>query len=206
MAVNIKDFVLQTLGDPKILRINFGYAHLTVYPRGFRQVAQLVDRGHIRFELSQSNSNYEADTQRGQVHTMRFASHVAERHADGRIVVRKGAGPNQRRTVIHECCHAMHDYNRISTLRANENLPQLRASEFEGAAGIAGWMAFYLWGGRRQARSYDSGSRFSSVHTMEVARRLIDRSIVYTVPPSFIQAINSTAHTGSASRYVFNGV
>lgn len=66
-------------------------------------------------------------------------------------------------------------------------------------------MGFYLWGGKRPARHYDSGSRFSAAHEMEVAQRLIDRSMVCDVPPSFVKAINSTAHTESDSHYVFNG-
>ena len=200
----MKKFAVDTLRHANINQIRFRYGRLNVYPNGFRRIASYIESGRIRLEMGGHSSGYDPRAERGHTHRMLFHREVVRESGEG-LLVRKPLTNVQRRTVVHESCHAVHDYYRMSTRTPELRANPIRPAAYEGAAAVAAWMAALMWGYQRPNITYDSGSPSSIVHATEVADRML-RDRLTEVPQEFVQRINSTAHTGTASTYQFNGI
>jgi hypothetical protein len=195
MALSVKRFVVETLRDGRIRSINFRYGSILVYPEGFsRDVAKLVEDGHIQF-TNTPGAHYTVDARPGERHTMALPSQDVEPDPrTGALNVRGSPGSLFRGTIVHEATHALQDYQR------HPSDPRTA----EGAAYLAGWMANLLWG----YPPLPAAVRPTTGHAY--ARRLAERrlqsQIGYVIPEAEVRALNDLVLTGSASRYVFNGI
>lgn len=190
-----KQFVLETLQHSRVARINFKYGSILVYPTGYsRDVANLVQDEHIQFTTA-PGAHYTVDSQPGVRHQMALPAQDFQQDPNTRVLnVRGNPGPLLRGTIIHEATHALQDYQRHQT----------DASTAEGAAYLAGWITSLLWG----YPELPSNAQPTTGHAYarQLAGRFIHGQIGYLIPDAEVRALNALVSTGSASRYVFNGI
>ena len=187
---------LETLRHANIRQINFLYGNLYVYPHHFRRIAELIAADHIVYEASHGN-HYDPTPERGETHTIGVHSSLG-RPEEGTLIAVTPFTPQNRGTIVHEACHAVHDYQGVTTRHGNTILPR----QFEGAATLAGWMAALLWG-------FDHAPSRFLTPTMQLARRkaraVLDGTIGYQIDDETVRELDAAVRTGSASRYFFNG-
>lgn len=202
MSALFRDAAIETLRHPNMLMVNFEYGPTRVYPQGYRSVAKLIQDGHIRFVVTAGNSSFEVDTPRGQVHTFNVSDQIAETDARGEIRIRgRVLSAGTRGTIVHEATHALQDYQRLSAKLGNSFTPRMA----EGAAYLAGWIAKLQWGYPRLQPDIDQ--RWTShSYARWIAGKVLERQIVYRIPFDDINMLNRMVRTGSASRYVFDGI
>jgi hypothetical protein len=166
-----------------------------VYPDGYRRdVAQLVQDGHIRFSIT-AGAHYTVDSRPGEPHTMALPSDDFDTDPrTGELTVRGTPGSALRGTVIHEATHALQDFQR------HHSDPETA----EGAAYLAGWMASILWGFPPMPPGPIPAT--GHAHARRLAERVLQREILYLIPPAEVTALNGYVRTGSPHRYVFNGI
>lgn len=196
--MTVKQFVIDTLRHNNISRINFSYGPIRVYPAGYsRDVAKLVEDGHIQFNAA-PGAHYTVDARPGEPHRMAVPAEHVQLDSGGRLVTKTNlgqlGGARFRGTIVHEATHALQDYQRNQT----------DARTAEGAAYLAGWMASLLWGYPR----LPSNVRPTTGHAYarQLAGRCLGGQIAYAIPDAEVRALNALVVTGSASRYVFNGI
>lgn len=202
--MTVKQFVIDTLRHNNISRIDFRYGPILVYPAGYsRDVVQLVEAGHIQFDTS-PGAHYTVDTRPGEPHRMALPAEHVEQNSDARnrnagmlsVKANLGqlGGARFRMTIIHEATHALQDYQRNQT----------DARTAEGAAYLAGWIASLLWGYPRLPS--DAVPTTGHAYARRLAGHRLDGQIAYVIPDTQVRRLNALVATGSASRYVFNGI
>ena len=202
-SLKLKTFVINTLTDQRVNQVNFKYGPILVYPSGFRRdVANLVRDGHITLGASNgANGSYAADARPGQRHEMKVnEQYLARDPRTGDLRVKSNLSVMEKaslcRTIIHESTHALQDYQRNQT----------GAFMAEGAAYLAGWMAALLWGYPRLRTHGTTRPAHAHTYARGLAGRLLSGQVVYLVPDVDVRELNARVPTGSASRYVFNGI
>ncbi len=191
-----KKTALDTLRHANTGRINFQYGYLRVYPRGFHEIANLIESDHIIYQLSHGN-HYDPTPERGETHFIGVSSSLG-RDENGTLMAVPGFTPQNRGTIIHEACHAMHDYQRMTVRRGDAIGPR----QYEGAATLAGWIGALLWG-------FDQAPNPLLTSTMQLARdkarQFLDGTIGYQIDDTTMRELDNAVTTGTTSRYVFNG-
>lgn len=210
--MTLKQFVIDILRHDNTNRINFRYGPILVYPEGYkRDVAQLVEDGHILFDITRG-AHYTVDARPGQPHHMALPMENIEQtsgsqqyHNAGMLSVKANLGASWesrvsqgaagfRGTIIHEATHALQDYQRTQT----------NSQTAEGAAYLAGWMASLLWGYPPLQSDVVPGT--DHAYARRLAERRLNGLIGYVIPDAEVRALNALVTTGTASRYVFNGI
>ena len=195
--ITLKKRALETLRHSNIGQINFHYGSLHVYPDHFRRIADLIDNDHIVYRPDDLGNNYDPTPVRGQQHYI-GVHYTLGREEHGELIAASSFTPQNRGTIVHEACHAVHDYQRVSARHGGSILPR----QFEGAATLAGWIATLLWGYDRAPNPFLTPAM---VLARDVARQLISGTIGNEINPDKIGQLDEAVHIGSASRYVFNG-
>ena len=195
-GTTFKKTALETLRHANTGQINFQYGHLRVYPRGFHQIANLVESDHIVYRSSHGN-HYDPTPARGQTHYIGVHSSLA-RDENGTLITVPGFTPQNRGTIIHEACHVLQDHQRMSVRLGDAIGPR----QYEGAATLAGWIAALLWG-------FDQAPSPFLTSTMQLARdkarQFLNGTIGYRIDDATMADLDSAVATGSANLYVFNG-
>jgi hypothetical protein len=205
----VKQFVIETLRDSKIRRINFRYGPIRVYPEGYqRDIAEAVEHEHIGFLAAAGNPYYTAERLRGQQHIMALPAEHIELNSNtpngnaGILSVKANlgqlGGAGLRGTIVHEATHALQDYQRNQT----------DAKTAEGAAYLAGWMASLLWGYPRLMLPGGGVPSTAQAYARWLAGLRLDGRIGYEIPKSHVDALNGLVALllESADGYVFNGI
>lgn len=204
MGEPFRTAVAALLRDRRLGALNFAYGPVRIYPSGYRDVAQLVEDGHIVFRLTSGlNASFEVDTPRGTPHPFNVPTWMAEEGADGVVRVKGALSIEASGTIVHEATHALQDYQRLGSRPGGRFTPRTA----EGAAYVAAWMARIILGQPRLGRPIDRGmiERTSHAYARYLAEELLDRRIVYLVPPDDVRRLDELVLIGSPSRYVFEG-
>ena len=194
--VTLKKRALETLRDANISRINFQYGRLRVYPRGYAEIADLIDADHIVYAPSLAGNSYDPTTAQGQRHVINVQSSLGRMEAGTLMAVTPFTADN-RATIVHEATHALQDYQRMSQRGGAPILPR----QFEGAAYLAGAMAALLWG-------FDSAPTpvpASKVIALDIARQVLNGTAGYVIDDESMRRLDRAVLTGSAHMYDMNG-
>jgi hypothetical protein len=201
MSQLFSDAVIATLRDRRIREVNFSYGPTKVYPSGYYgDVARAIRHGHIQFVVTSGDASYTADAPRGATHTWSVPNHMAETDRRGNVRVKGALSAGDRGTIVHEATHALQDYQRLSEKLGSQFTPQMA----EGSAYVAAWIARLQWGYPRLAPNVVPST--SHAYARSIAGKLLDGEIVYIIPNGDVQRLNALVRTGSAHRYVFNGL
>ncbi|WP_342075485.1 hypothetical protein [Yoonia sp. SS1-5] len=193
--ITLKKRALETLRHANIGRINFQYGRLHVYPHQFARIAELIEADHISYRSANGN-HYDPTPERGQRHYIGVHSSLG-RDENGTLVAVNPFLPSSRGTIVHEACHATHDYQRVTVRHGDSILPR----QFEGAATLAGWMTALLWGFDQAPSPQTDTMRLAA----EKARLVLDGTIGPRIDADTVRELDAAVATGSANMYVFNG-
>lgn len=210
----LRDFVIETLTDAHIGRLNFRYGATRVWPDGYRlDIAGCVRDGHIRPTIDPAvlggdparraipAGSYVMETPRGNVHPF-FIDPANCDVVGGTAYVKRSLLPGEladlRGTIVHEATHALQDWMRV----------RLDPRTAEGSAYLAGAITRRLWGYRRGIPIVNPRAGGLAYSLMLADRFLAetDPHRRYEIAGDDVMELNALVTTGSASRYVFNGI
>ena len=210
MAETVKSFVLQTLSSPHVDWLNFRFDNTLVYPSGYRNdVARAFESERIRITINYADVShdppagapgaaYAMDTARGQTHYLFFPPALA--HRCGRDlcinVLTSFEEANLRRTIIHECTHALQDYQRV----------RLTPQTAEASAYLAGAITGRRWGDHHVVANERAGAH---AYAFSLADRLLQQGLPHrpwVIPAEDIAWLKAHVLVGRLERYVFNGI
>jgi hypothetical protein len=219
MLKPLHGFVLDTLRNTLINRVNFRYGSLCVEPDSYRRdIAGLVESGSIRVTIdpaeaglteaqaSRVDGSYVIDRRRGRVHPLFIHPRNCVVRA-GEVFVREATEhemAGMRGTVVHEATHALQDLRQVD----------LDPRSAEGSAYLAGAITARLWGYAIPPRGqvphpYDAPQLWNLGIGLWLADRLLDQAtpgVPYTVPADDVMIANSRVRTVDGRRYDFNGI
>ncbi len=197
----LQDYALDTLTSPNINKLNFKYGPMRVYPLGYqRDIAGCIRNGRITINFDPNYryaASYEPDAPRGQKHALTVGPDYVENRSG--IIQLKSLSVHEnalfRGTIIHECTHALQDWQRI----------HLSPAMSEGVAYVAGAIAKRLWG----YNNHISNPHISAhAYALSLADRFLSAPINsrYIIPENDVQTLSRLVTTGTSSRYIFNGI
>jgi hypothetical protein len=215
MPTTLREFVLETLTSPFVNRLNFQFDTMLVYPNGYcNDIAACIRGGSIRLtsnaaaisttpEMIVASGTFVVDTEPGQVHPFFISPRLTTQGAS-ELLLRDDVAGNERArlrgTIIHEATHALQDYQR-------QQLDPLTA---EAAAYLAGAITMRQWGFRTFGPIVNPHAGIHA-YSLTVADRFLAEPNAgrrYVIPPADVTALrgHAAASTGTAHRYVFNGI
>jgi hypothetical protein len=201
--------VVETL-TTRVEDLNFVFDGVRVYPSGYHtDVAGLFRSNRIRVTSDYGRVSTDPPAQAGQGHykslTLRGETHFLFIHPSltearaSELYVKKLSpfeAADLRGTIIHECTHALQDYQR----------GPITPRTAEACAYLAGAIARRKWGySQRVTNSRVSGFAYA----LTMADRFLaerDRHRRYVIPQNEVQDLKSLVTLGSAQHYVYNGV
>jgi hypothetical protein len=213
MPTTLREFVLETLTSSFVNRLNFQFDTMLVYPNGYSgDIAACIRGGSIRLtsdpaaisshpEQMSADGSFVADTPRGQAHHFFVHSrHTLSRGSE--LFLRDDIAANElarlRGTIVHEATHALQDFQRRP----------LDPPTAEGAAYLAGAIMMRQCGYRTPSPIVNPRAGIHAYALTFADRFLAEPNAGrrYVIPPDDVGWLKRLAPTGSAHRYVFEGI
>lgn len=213
--MRLRDFLIECLTAPQTARLNFRFGPLQVYPTGFSQdVARAISSGVIRLTTDgaalgmsaaaaasfarQANAAYTPDPAPGRRHVLWVNPSLCARGAGEPQLAPMGRieAAALRGTLMHECTHALQDYQRAQTT------PDIA----EAAAYLVGAITARQYGYALGAIANPRAS--GRAYALSLADRMLGAGVQhsYVVAADDVRALRALVATGSSERYLFNGL
>lgn len=210
MVETVKSFVLQTLRSPHVEWLNFSFDNTRVYPTGYRNdVARAFESERIRITTNYADVShdpaatapeaaYVMETAPGQMHYLFLSPALTFRCGPDLCVIPLSSleEANLRRTIIHECTHALQDYQRVT----------LTPQTAEASAYLAGAITGRRWGDHHIVANERAGAH---AYAFSLADRLLQQGLPHrpwAIPAEDIAWLKNHVLVGRLERYVFNGI